>query len=137
MVVRAERTVRLAAVTTGRSHADHGQALAPVLRAGDETANELVEWFNSVDATYRGDLREVNELKFARFDAKQERRFAEYDVKLEQRFAENDVKLKHRCAAIDARFGALEVTLVRWMFVYWTGTMLVLAGFVAAVLRLP
>ena len=29
---------------------------------GDEVTNELVEWFNSVDATYRGDLRELNEL---------------------------------------------------------------------------
>jgi hypothetical protein len=29
---------------------------------GDEIANELVEWFNSVDATYRADLRELNEL---------------------------------------------------------------------------
>src|ERR1043166_3245371 len=103
---------------------------------GDETANELVEWFNSVDATYRGDLRELNELNFARSAAKQEQRFAEYDVKLERRFAENDVKLEQRFAAIDARLGALEVTLVHWMFVYWTGTMLVLAGFVAAVLRL-
>ena len=39
-------------------------------RFGDKVANELVEWFNQVDATYRGDLRELNELNFARFDAK-------------------------------------------------------------------
>ena len=44
---------------------------------GDEVANELVEWFNQVDATYRGDLRELNELNFARFDAKTEQRFAQ------------------------------------------------------------
>ncbi len=29
---------------------------------GDEIANELVEWFNAVDATYCADLRELNEL---------------------------------------------------------------------------
>ena len=28
------------------------------------------EWFNLVDATYRSDLRELNELNFQRFDAK-------------------------------------------------------------------
>jgi len=28
------------------------------------------EWFNAVDATYRTDLRELNELNFARFEAK-------------------------------------------------------------------
>ena len=39
---------------------------------GDEIANELVEWFNQVDATYRSDLKELNDLNFARFDAKLE-----------------------------------------------------------------
>jgi hypothetical protein len=39
---------------------------------GDELTNELVEWFNQVDATYRADLREINELNFARFEAKLE-----------------------------------------------------------------
>lgn len=41
-------------------------------RLGEEVTNELVDWFNSVDATYRADLRELNELNFARFDVKLE-----------------------------------------------------------------
>ncbi len=45
-------------------------------RLGDDVANELVEWFNQVDATYRGELRELNELNFTRFDAKLEQRTA-------------------------------------------------------------
>ena len=36
---------------------------------GEDVANELVDWFNAVDLTYRADLRELNELNFARFDA--------------------------------------------------------------------
>ena len=55
---------------------------------GDEVANELVEWFNAVDSTYRSDLERINELNFARFDAKVEQRFAEQDAKWERRFAE-------------------------------------------------
>jgi len=43
---------------------------------GDEIANELVDWFNKVDAAYRSELRELNELNFARFDAKVEQRMA-------------------------------------------------------------
>jgi hypothetical protein len=39
-------------------------------RLGDEVANELVDWFNRVDDSYRADLRELNELNFARFEAK-------------------------------------------------------------------
>ncbi len=54
---------------------------------GDEIANELVEWFNQVDATYRADLRELNELNFSRFDAKLEQRAAELDAKFETRFS--------------------------------------------------
>ena len=37
---------------------------------GDELANEFVEWLNTVDATYRADLRDLNELNSARLDAK-------------------------------------------------------------------
>src|SRR5574341_792581 len=31
-------------------------------KLGDEVANELVNWFNAVDASYRSELREMNEL---------------------------------------------------------------------------
>src|SRR2546427_7978077 len=44
---------------------------------GDELANELVEWLNQVDAAYRSDLRDLNELNFARFDAKLDARLAD------------------------------------------------------------
>ena len=29
---------------------------------GEDIANELVDWFNQVDATYRSELRDLNEL---------------------------------------------------------------------------
>jgi hypothetical protein len=44
---------------------------------GEDIANELVDWFNAVDLTYRTELRELNELNFARFDAKLGQRLAE------------------------------------------------------------
>src|SRR2546430_2360290 len=53
------------------------QAIAYGDRRAYRFANELVEWFNQVEATYRGELRELNELNFARFDAKLEQRSAE------------------------------------------------------------
>src|SRR6058998_1943522 len=46
---------------------------------GEEIASELVDWFNAVDATYQADLRELNELNFARFEAKLGERLAELD----------------------------------------------------------
>ena len=44
---------------------------------GEDIANELVDWFNAVDLAYRTDLRELNELNYARFDSKLEQRLAE------------------------------------------------------------
>src|SRR5437773_7997778 len=61
---------------------------------GDDVTNELVEWFNLVDATYRSDLRELNELNFARFRSETEAGFARADAKLEQRIAELRAELQ-------------------------------------------
>ena len=68
---------------------------------GEDVANELVDWFNAVDLTYRTDLRELNELNFARFDAK-----------LEQRLAELRAEFRTEMAA-------LRIELLRWMFAFW------------------
>ena len=46
-------------------------------RLGEAVTNELVDWFNQVDAAYKSDLREMNELNYARFEAKLEQRLAE------------------------------------------------------------
>ena len=54
---------------------------------GEDVANELVDWFNAVDLTYRTELRDFNELNFARFDAKLEQRLAEFDAKLQTELA--------------------------------------------------
>ena len=110
---------------------------------GDELANELVDWLNSVDATYRSDLERLNELNFARFDAKLEQRLAQMDAKWEQRFAQLDAKWEQRLAHLDASFdkrlvtglAALRTDLIRWMFAFWSGTLLALAGFLFAILR--
>ena len=42
-------------------------------RLGDEITNELVEWLNQVDTAFRGELKELNESNFSRFDANVDR----------------------------------------------------------------
>jgi hypothetical protein len=84
-------------------------------RLGEQIANELVDWFNQVDATYRSDLRDMNELNFTRFDAKMEQRFAESDAKLEQRFAQFDV----RFASFEARMERRLLEQTRFFFLAW------------------
>ena len=123
-------------------------------KLGEDVANELVEWFNSVDATYRSDLRELNELNFARFDAKVDQRIGMLEAKLEQRLAEFGAELRmemeRRSTHVDARFETLEARLVqrlesrigevkhemlRWMLASWSTMMLVLLGTLFAVLK--
>jgi molybdopterin converting factor small subunit len=74
-------------------------------RLGDQVANELVEWFNSVDATYRAELRELNEGNALRFDAKIEQRISELEAKLDNRISELETRLDKRIAELDARLG--------------------------------
>ena len=82
-------------------------------RLGDEIANELVNWFNAVDATYRSDLRKLNELNFARFDAKVDQRFAEAARDHDRRFAEFRVETERQIAALrvemERGFAALRI----------------------------
>lgn len=92
---------------------------------GEDVANELVEWFNAVDLTYRADLRELNELNFARFDAKLEQRVAELRAEFRQGIAELRVELR-------SELHSFRVDLLRWMFGFWATTLLALAGMLAA-----
>src|SRR5213594_1679612 len=128
---------------------------------GEEIATELVDWFNAVDATYRADLRELNELNFARFDAKLEQRLATLDAAWQGRWTELDAKLEQRLAELDAKWGGrwtqldaklvqrlaeLRVELVKelagvksglkWMLAFWAPTALAVIGTGAGVLSL-
>jgi hypothetical protein len=62
-------------------------------RLGEEVANELVDWFNLVDATYRADLRELNELNFARFDSRVEQRLVSLEARLNARIDTLEARL--------------------------------------------
>jgi len=120
-------------------------------KLGDDVANELVEWFNSVDATYRSDLRELNELNFARFDARVEQRWTQLDAKLEQRLAQLDAKLEQRIggvyadlraemregfARVDQRFAEFETKLTKRLFAFWVTQAATTVGLVFGVVKL-
>jgi hypothetical protein len=110
---------------------------------GEDMANELVDWFNAVDLTYRTDLRELNELNFARFDAKLEQRMAELRAELRQEIAglraelrvEFRAELQHVRAEVQQVRTDVErarAELVRWMFGFWVSTLIGIAGLLIA-----
>src|SRR5213594_3168945 len=90
---------------------------------GDELTNELVDWFNQVDATYRSELRGLNELSFARFEAKLEQLKAELRAEFQTGLASLEGRLLARTGVLEGRFGTLEGRLVRWMFLFWAASL--------------
>jgi len=103
---------------------------------GEEIANELVEWFNQVDETYRSDLRELNELNFARFDAKLDQRLAQFDTTWERRMAEVDAKWERRVAELRIEMQKVRADVVKWMFMFWAPTALATVGTALGVVSL-
>ena len=104
---------------------------------GHDLVDELVGWLNQMDTTYRTDLRELNELNFARFDAKLEQRVAELDAKLEKCIGEVKSELHEAVARLREEFAeklqAQTSKLVLWMLGIWIAAVPTLAGVVVLV----
>ena len=95
---------------------------------GHRVVDELVDWFNKVDVTYRSEFRELFEVHFARFDAKLEQRVAELRAEIRSELHGEVGGLR---AEVTERLAALETRLIRWMFLFWIGTI----GTMIALLR--
>jgi hypothetical protein len=82
---------------------------------GDKIADELVNWFNQMDTSYRAEFKDLFEVHFSRFEAKLEQRAGElraeigatqtrFDARLDQRLAESGARWEKRLAESDARW---------------------------------
>jgi len=98
-------------------------------KLGHEVTDELVDYLNDVDAAYRADLRDLNELNFARFDAKLEQRIAELRGEFQVGLAavSNEIgglrtDLKGEVADVRNEMRAVENRLLTWMFAAWATT---------------
>lgn len=69
-------------------------------RFGDKLVDELVGLLNDVDATFKAELREQNDRNLQLIDARLDRRLAE-----------------------------LKADLIKWMFLFWLGTVATMLGF--------
>ncbi len=112
-------------------------------RFGHELTDELVSYLNQIDSDYRSELRELNELNFARFDAKLEQRIAELRAEIRQEIARLESSLNQSIAELRGELrvefhtglAALETKLVRWMFAFWAGSTLTILGTMLALLQ--
>ena len=97
-------------------------------KLGEDVTNELVDWINSVDATYRTELREINEQNFARFDARLEQRLAESDGRWERRISE--LRTDMITGLADVKSG------LKWMYAFLAPTALAVIGIGIGVISL-
>ena len=89
---------------------------------GDEAGGDLVNLMQNMDAS-RAELRELNDLNFARIESKFEIMSARIDSKFETMSAGLETKMEHRFA-----------DLLKWSFVFWVGAGAAIAA-LAGVLR--
>jgi hypothetical protein len=78
--------------------------------AGDD----LISWWQETARVNRAEIREVADLYFARFEARLEKGLAEVRTEMAAQRAE----------------------LIKWMFIFWAGTVIPLAGLAIALTRL-
>jgi hypothetical protein len=100
---------------------------------GEEAAGEMVDWMQRVDAQ-RAELRELNELNFARVDARLNRveeRFAEFGREMNARFAQMEATIVGR---LEAKIEQRTADLMKWSFLFWVGAVAAIAA-LAGVLR--
>jgi hypothetical protein len=106
---------------------------------GDETTNELVDLLNTMDAAYHTSLRELNEINFARFEAKLDQRIAGVEARIDAVEARIHGVMERRVAEsreeVVTRIAAAESRMIRWMVTLWSSSILATVGLLVAALR--
>ena len=125
-------------------------------KLGDDVTNELVEWLNLVDTSYRQEFKDLFDANFHRLESEMgglrehvdsrlqtmEARIAGMEGVMNARLLGLDgrmVELQGRLIAeMDAKLGSIQVqigkqkwSLLTWTILMWLGTL----GFMAAMLR--
>ncbi len=80
-------------------------------RFGDKIVDELVGLLNDVDATFKAELKEQNDRNLQLFDERLGRHLADLGAELRTEMA------------------GLKAELIKWMFLFWLGTVATMLGF--------
>ena len=94
---------------------------------GNEAAADLVDWMQQVD-TQRAELRELNELNYARFDSRMNElrdvtaaRLGEFRHELRADISDLRAEMKVAIAGVDSKIDRRHAELLTWSFVFWCG----------------
>ena len=86
---------------------------------GDKLTDELVNCLNSIEASYRAELRELFDAHFGRFDEKLERRLAATTADLGGRVAQLRTDLDIRIEQLRVEFHANRADMLKWSLGLW------------------
>jgi hypothetical protein len=92
---------------------------------GEEATDGLFAWWQETARVNRAEIREVADLYFARFEAR-----------LEKGLAEVRAEMATQGADLRSEMAAQRADLIKWMFIFWAGTVIPLAGLAIALSRL-
>jgi hypothetical protein len=92
---------------------------------GDDIANELVDWFNAVDLTYRTELRELNDLNWSRYKAELENQIGTLRGEVQRDLAQQRMVTEALGGQLRTEMAVLRADLIKWMFLFWLGTIAV------------
>lgn len=118
---------------------------------GEEVMQDLVTWVSEAQTVNRAELRELADSYFARFKDLLEQRIAasearleaKLEAKLEERIALSEARTDIKLASLEGRLNTGLANLradiasqmrdqMKWMFVFWIGTLVPLAGLIVA-----
>ncbi len=111
---------------------------------GHDIVDELADWLGNMDLTYRTELRDLNDRNVARFESVLGRRIGEVRTEFRQEIGKARAELQREIGELrsemKAGFAELEsrlgMRLIRWMFLFWTGTTVTMLGVLLAILRI-
>lgn len=110
-------------------------------RLGDDVAGELVDWCNTVDDTYRNQLKEMNESFWERLTAhldanlgvtRNEMSTMRGDLRNEIATTAADLRTEMANIGADLRteMANMRADLIKWMFLFWIGNVVSLGGLI-------
>ena len=86
-------------------------------RFGDKVTNELVNCLNSIEASYRAEIKDLFAAHFGRFEEK-----------LEHRLAATKAELRQEIAGLRVEIHSVKADLIKWTFVFWAPVALAVIG---------
>jgi hypothetical protein len=109
---------------------------------GHEGAEAMVDWMQQVE-TQRAELRELNDLSFARIDARfgearaeNDLRFSEFRQEMRADLGELRRDMHTGFAHLETKLERRVADLMKWSFVFWVGSTVTLVVALAALGRI-